>query len=423
MAEEIEAQSQTIHDSSGNTIAEQLEETEKQSHKIDRKKRSAWQEAAWIFVLSRLVIVLLSYIGTGMFPRSGETSAHNCALDINSCLLAWYHWDAISYVNIAYHGYRLARDTVFFPLWPLLEHGVGVAFGPSSTSYYFAGLLLSNICFYFVLVLFYYLLNDDFGPQVAKNALFYLTFYPYAMFFFAGYTESLFVLLCLTVFLFLRRGKPLDWWLAGFFGFLAALTRASGVILVIPFLVVFIQRCWIGGEYDRQSWRQKLNAFVPIVLIPIGVLVYMIYLGYTQGNPLSFSTQEASSWSRHLSLPWNGLISTLQVFFTPSSLQVYNFRDIAFTLIPLVALATGWKHLPLHYSLFAVAMVIFSLSYPFIPLEPLSAAPRYMMSIFPIFVIFAVWGKHPCFDRVFVAFSLSVFAVNTILFISHYWVA
>src|SRR2546429_1255953 len=101
MAEEIEAQSQTIHDSSGNTIAEQLEETEKQSRKIDRKKRSAWQEAAWIFVLSRLVIVLLSYIGTGMFPRSGETSAHNCALDINSCLLAWYHWDAISYVNIA----------------------------------------------------------------------------------------------------------------------------------------------------------------------------------------------------------------------------------------------------------------------------------------------------------------------------------
>ncbi len=79
MAEEIEAQSQTIHDSSGNTIAEQLEETEKQSHKIDRKKRSAWQEAAWIFVLSRLVIVLLSYIGTDMFPRNGETSAHNCA--------------------------------------------------------------------------------------------------------------------------------------------------------------------------------------------------------------------------------------------------------------------------------------------------------------------------------------------------------
>src|SRR2546423_9386200 len=105
MAEEIEAQSQTIHESSGNTIAEQLEETEKQSHKIDRKKRSPWQEAAWIFVLSRLVIVLLSYIGTGMLPLRGETSAHNCALDINSCFLDSDHCSAISYVSIAYHRY------------------------------------------------------------------------------------------------------------------------------------------------------------------------------------------------------------------------------------------------------------------------------------------------------------------------------
>jgi len=386
-------------------------------------QRTAWKEAAWIFLLSRFVIILVTYISISILPLSGQTSAHICTLNINSCILSWFHWDAIAYVNIAHHGYSLTRDTVFFPLWPLLIHGVGVLFGASITVYYIAALLLSNTCFYFVLVVFYCLLSKDFEPTVAKNALFYLAFYPYALFFFAGYPESLFLLLCLAVFFFLRRGNSLDWWLAGFFGFLAALTRATGIILVIPFLVVFIQRFWICGEFDRQSWQQKLNAFVPVILIPTGVLVYMIYLGYTQGNPLSFSSQEASSWSRHLSLPWNGLISTLQVFFTPSSLRVYNFRDITFTLIPLVALAIGWKRLPLHYSLFAVAMVIFSLSYPFIPLEPLSAAPRYMMSIFPIIVIFAFWGKHSRFDRVFVACSLPVFAVNTILFISHYWVA
>ncbi len=388
-------------------------------------QRTAWKEAAWIFLLSRFVIILVTYISISILPLSRQTSAHICTLNINSCILSWFHWDAIAYVNITHHGYSLTRDTVFFPLWPLLIHGVGVLFGTSMTVYYIVGLLLSNICFYFVLVVFYCLLSQDFEPTVVKNALFYLAFYPYALFFFAGYPESLFMLLCLAVFFFLRRGNSLDWWLAGFFGFLAALTRATGIMLVVPFLIVFIQRFWLRSRDQRtqSSWQQKVNAFVPIALIPAGTGVYMTYLGYVKGNPFSFSTEEASTWQRHLSLPWQGIISTFHVLFTPSPLQVLNFLDITFTLIPLIVLALGWKHLPLHYSLFALAMAIFSLSYPFIPVEPLSAAPRYIMVIFPIIVILALWGKRPRLDRVMVACSLPLFAVNVILFISHYWVA
>ncbi len=388
-------------------------------------QRTAWKEAAWIFLLSRFGIILVTYISISILPLSRQTSAHICTLNINSCILSWFHWDAIAYVNITHHGYSLTRDTVFFPLWPLLIHGVGVLFGTSMTVYYIVGLLLSNICFYFVLVVFYCLLSQDFEPTVAKNALFYLAFYPYALFFFAGYPESLFMLLCLAVFFFLRRGNSLDWWLAGFFGFLAALTRATGIMLVVPFLTVFIQRFWLRSRDQRtqSSWQQKVNAFVPIALIPAGIGVYMTYLGYVKGNPFSFSTEEASTWQRHLSLPWQGIISTFHVLFTPSPLQVLNFLDITFTLIPLIVLALGWKHLPLHYSLFALAMAIFSLSYPFIPVEPLSAAPRYIMVIFPIIVILALWGKRPRLDRVMVACSLPLFAVNVILFISHYWVA
>ena len=388
-------------------------------------QRTAWKEAAWIFLLSRFIIILVTYISFSILPLFGQTSGHICTLNINSCIFSWFHWDAIAYVNIAHHGYSLTRDTVFFPLWPLLIHGVGVLFGASITVYYIAALILSNTCFYFVLVVFYCLLSNDFEPTVAKNALFYLAFYPYALFFFAGYPESLFILLCLAVFFFLRRGNSLDWWLAGFFGFLAALTRATGIMLVVPLLVVFMQRFWPHRRDQRaqSSWQQKVNAFVPIALIPAGTGVYMIYLGYVKGNPLSFSTQEASTWQRHLSLPWQGILSTFHVLFTPSPLQVLNFLDITFTLIPLIVLALGWKHLPLHYSLFALAMAIFSLSYPFIPVEPLSAAPRYMMVIFPIIVILALWGKRPRLDRVIVACSLPLFAVNVILFISHYWIA
>src|SRR5205823_14121303 len=147
-------------------------------------QRTAWKEAAWIFLLSRFVIILVSYISSSILPPFRQTSAHICTLNIHSCILSWFHWDAIAYVNITHHGYSLTRDTVFFPLWPLLIHGVGALFGGSFTAYYIAGVLLSNICFYLALVVFYCLLSKDFEPTVAKNALFYLAFYPYALFFF-----------------------------------------------------------------------------------------------------------------------------------------------------------------------------------------------------------------------------------------------
>ena len=133
-------------------------------------QRTAWKEAAWIFLLSRFVIILVTYISFSILPLFGQTSGHICTLNINSCIFSWFHWDAIAYVNIAHHGYSLTRDTVFFPLWPLLIHGVGVLFGTSITVYYIAALLLSNTCFYFVLVVFYCLLSNDFEPTVAKNA-------------------------------------------------------------------------------------------------------------------------------------------------------------------------------------------------------------------------------------------------------------
>jgi Mannosyltransferase (PIG-V) len=386
--------------------------------------RRAWKEATWVFVLSRCVILLGTYISITTIPLHGWKTAHNCTAEFKLCLLSWFDWDGAIYVYIAQHGYHVLRYTVFFPLWPLLIHTVSAFFGTYFITYYVVGVFLANLCFYLALVIFYALLSEDFEPTLARNALYYLAFYPYGLFFFAGYAESLFLLLSLAVFFFLQRGKALDWWLAGICGFFAALTRAPGIMLVVPFLVVFVQRFWLDSEGKQSSWLKKGKALLPVILIPAGVLVYMLYLNYTMGNPFAFSTQEATSWNRHLTFPWHGIIATIRLLlFTSSPLQALNFLDLTFTLLPLTALLIGWRHLPLQYSLYALAMVIFALSYPFISAEPLSATPRYLMVIFPIFVILARWGKYPLFDRVVLACSLPLFALNIVFFISHYWVA
>jgi hypothetical protein len=387
--------------------------------------RIAWKEAAWIFGLSRLIILLISFFGIGIFPLAGQAAPVNCSVILDPCLQAWYHWDAIAYVNIAHYGYAHIPSTAYFPLWPILEHFGGLLLGSSfPNSYYFAGLLISNICFYFVLVFLYRLFVGDFEPTMTRRAIFYFAFSPFAIFFFAGYTESLYVLLCVGVFLVLRRGKPLDWWLAGLLGLLAALTRSSGIILVIPYLVVYLQRYWITTERAQHNWGEKLNALAPLILIPAGVLFYMLYLYYTKGNAFIFISQEAT-WHRHLSFPWVGIGSAFGTAFSLpgfGNANLQNLLDLSFVLIPLVALVIGWKHIPLHYALFALGLILFTLGFPQ-SVEPLASVPRYMMPIFPITAIFALWGKRPRFNQAVIAFSLTLFVVNGILFIGHHWVA
>lgn len=384
-------------------------------------RRTAWIEAARVFVLSRLVILALTTLVTARLPLSGQATPRNCSLETSSCFLSWWmHYDGIVYVQLADQGYRLLRDTVFFPLWPLLIHGMGVLFGSSEMSYHLSSLLLANLFCYLALVVFYSILSKDFDSTSARNALFYLTFSPYALFFFAGYAESLFLFLCLAVFFFLQRDR---WWLAGICGFLAALTRSPGFLLVVPFLVVLLQRFWTSPQGRQITWQHKVRASFPLLLIPLGIVVFMLYLGMTEGDPLAFSTQEAQAWDRHFTFPLISLLTSFQnVFQPPQQWHLLNFLNLLFAVVSLAILARGWKRLPLHYSLFALVIVLFSLSYPLGTLDPLTAVPRYLMVVFPIFVLLALWGKRPSIDRIILACSLPLFALNVVLFVSHYYI-
>jgi hypothetical protein len=390
--------------------------------------RTALKEAAWVFVFSRLTILLVSYIAVVLIPLNGHSIPIDCIAGIhpnNLCLFMWYHFDDGAYVQIAHQGYASTRDVAYFPFWPLLVHFGGLLLGGYFPfSYYLAGLLLANICFYFTLVLLYCLLCEDFEPSLAKRVIFYLAFYPYAIFFFLGYTESLFLILCVAVFLLLRRGKMLDWWLAGGIAALATLTRSTGALLSLPFLIMYIRHFWIPAERNKHSWLQKVNALAPLVLIPAAALTFMIYLYYTKGNPFIFQTEEVAVWDRHFAWIWVTYGRTLQVLLTYPLFAVdfvKDLLDIVFTTLPIAALALGWKRLPLHYSLYALAVIVFSISFPLWTVNPMASMPRYMMSIFPLIVVFALWGKYQRFDQFFIALGPPLLAVNTILFVSHYW--
>ena len=202
------------------------------------------------------------------------------------------------------------------------------------------------------------------------------------------------------------------------------MTRSSGILLGVPFLVVYVQHFLLPARFKQTGWRQKLATFAPLLLIPLGLVTYMIYLGYTMGNPLLFSVAEATSWHRPFVPPWVGLyynirafLVNIRTFFVPPP---PNVLDLAFTVIPLIVLALSWRRLPLHYNLFAWVMIILPLCY--IQGTTLTAVPRYMIVIFPLIIGIAVW-KRAHVDMLYLALALPLFAFNVILFVNHYWVA
>ena len=394
----------------------------------------AWKEAARVFLLSRalfLAITLCTILVVELFQ------SHNAAIHVlylsmlypgggNILLFSWFHWDVLHFVSISVHGYAGMENTAFFPLWPLLQHIVGIGLGGvDPTSYYIAGLLLSNLCFYIVLALLYQLIAVDFDPATARRALFCLSFAPYALFFFAGYTESLFLLLCVATFLLLRRGHAYDWWLAGITGFLASLTRSSGVVLAVPYLVVYLQRFWFSEQRSQFAWKERTNALLPIVLIPAGVAAYFVFLYFAKGDPFISGAAENHYWHRHLSLPWTTLsLVWPPLVQAPSTVHLLGeIRDLIFTLIPLLILALGWRRIPLHYALFSLALAVLSLSFPLESDNPLLSQPRYLLMLFPVVIILALWGKRRRFYQWYLAVSTGCSITLTILFICGGWVA
>jgi hypothetical protein len=396
---------------------------------MNRKYTTAWQEAAWIFGLSRLTILVSTYLVISCLPITPPLNnsalfigPRRCSFYNLTCfLLSGWRWDTAYYAMIAHNGYTSAPLAVFFPLFPLLIRGVGFLLGGSMMADYAAGLLAANGCFYGALVLFYHLVAKDLGHQVAKYALVYLAFACYGVFFYVGYTESLFLLLTLATFCLLRGEKILNWWLAGGCGFLTTLTRPTGIILVVPFLVLFVQRFGLRTFLRREQWWHKLNALLSMALVPAGLLTYMLYQWRVWGNPWLFATEQTRVWERFVALPWVGFIDAIQLVISGGPLA--GLTDAVFTLATLVALALGWKLLPQHYRLYCLTMILFVLCEPSLQ-EGLMSVPRFLLVLFPIYILFAMWSKDRRVACWLMIPSVIFFVVHAVMLLASYrWVA
>lgn len=353
-------------------------------------------------VLSRVAVIATGAITTWLVVFRHQPGAFRAHLVNNLFVNSWGQWDARWLVYISRHGYREAASQAFFPLYPLIVHNVDLAF----LSTWWVSTCLSLLFYVAAMALLYRLIAEEFDKRVAALTVALISVFPTAFVFSIPYTESLFVLLSVACFFFARRRR---WLLAGLAGMLATLTRSTGLLLLVPLVVLLAQDK--GWSWRRPSLDWVRGREVPaLALIPLAVVLYMSFLWYRFGNPFLFSTSERTHWGRSFDWPWVDVWRGLKEFVStvadmarhytavPGGLRpggIY-MRAIGIGIAPFlslllaaVVLPWAWRRLPSQYRLYAVAAAVFPLLFPTAK-YPLYSYHRLILVDFPLFVAAAL---------------------------------
>jgi hypothetical protein len=377
-------------------------------------KRAPTRDIIWLFLATRLLLLLVTYFGYILLTASKYSGT---PIDLTTFFSTWDHWDAQRYLAIAQYGYKTQFDFAFFPLFPGLTALLTPPLG--NWSYLLVGMLISNGALLGTLFVLYQLAVDSGGEQVARRTLLYLCIFPTAFFFFAAYNESLFLLCVTGAFLALRRQR---WWLVGLLGFLATLTRSAGILLVVPYLY----ELWQARESLIVRHRTLLSAVLPIVLIPLGLLLYSLYCWKMTGNPLVFASVQYH-WARHLSWPWVGIWQALFEFFWNQPFGSFNevhvLLDLSATLAFFTLLVVGRRRLRGSYTLWTGFLLLYIILTPSIDQhDSLISNQRFVLEMFPAFITLAMLGiQWPRLHQALMLLFPPLLATLSLLFVMNRW--
>jgi Mannosyltransferase (PIG-V) len=403
---------------------------------------AAWREAWGALWTSRLVVWAAGLLGllwlgrapgTRQYDASGLTTPFSPFGDLLVAPTA--RWDSVWYLTIAEHGYGDQHDhaqAAFYPLYPLLMRGLGWIVGSSLV----AGILISLACFLVALVLLHKLAALELGARDARGTVLLVAFFPTALFFSAVYSESLFLLVSVGAFLAARNGR---WAWAGVLGGLAALTRNSGVLLLVPLALLFLY----GPRADRAAlvpgpWWRPRHPLTPqalwLALAPLGLALYLGWSAIALGDALAPYHAQAL-WLRHFeplgavtggvraaALGLRQLVhgSPTPRYFDenlgdPFQVAGDSLMLLGFLVFALVACAGALRRLPFAYGAYAAVALAMTLSYP-LDAQPLMSLPRYMVVLFPLHMWLARWsGERGGLER-----AVGVSAVLLGLFAAHF---
>jgi hypothetical protein len=376
--------------------------------------QALWASRAVVWIAGLYAILKIGFLPGFVGPRITAPYGGFANLLVGPAA----RWDSAWYLSIAQHGYGVKARSAFFPLYPLATNAVGFVV----RSEIVAGILISLSALLVALYLLHRLTTLELGASYGRGAVLLMAFFPMALFFSAVYTEALLLALTIGAVYAARLER---WALAGVLGALAAATRNTGVLILIPLVVLYIYgprgtgvaRRAIG---DSSDWRARFAArYTPrrellwLALVPLGLLAFLLYMDVAYGDFLRPLHATEIYWRRHFHLlrglprgatfAWHAVRQIasgsdkplyavpIGELADPYRLAAVNLVDFGF-LILVSGLTVGvLRSMPIAYGAYCVAGIAIATSSP-IAFEPLASFPRYAAVLFPIYIWLSRWA-------------------------------
>jgi mannosyltransferase PIG-V len=386
-----------------------------------------------LFVWSRLAIWAAALFALYVFQpdRNPRASIWDGPVfhDLGSFTDVWARWDSGWFLRIAEHGYHTGAETAFYPLYPGLLAAAGRVLGGH---YVVAGVVLSLAACLGSFLLLYRIAEERLGADGARRAVLYLAFFPMALFLQAVYSESLFLLLSIAVFVLAERGRFVE---ASLLAGLALLTRSAGLAL-LPSLALL-------------AWRapRRGRALASLAAVPALFAVFPLLLWQQTGDPWGF-VRSQHLWHRHLSPAgplgglWSGLDagwagirqfasgSNTHLYWTAVSAQrsdpmrtaAINLEYLAFLALFIALTVQAWRRFGAPYGLFAAVSLAIPLSVPASD-WPLLSIPRFGLTVFPFFLALAALGSRPRVHVAILSVSATFLGVAIVQWSLWQWVS
>jgi len=370
-----------------------------------------------VFVGVRVLLFALGSVSIALFPPlkpvsvSGWPAQSLPSPGWANLFTVWERFDGLWFLRIAADGYRATDGSaVFFPFYPLVIRAVSFAIGGHPFA---ASLIVSNAAFLGALIVLYFLTVTELSEEGARRTVLYISLFPTSFFFFAPYSESLFLLCAVTSFWAARRQR---WALAGLAGALAALTRNVGLILAPALAVEAVHQ-----RIERKG--SALPGLAASAFVGLGTLSYMAYWGAKAGDWLAPVTRQ-TNWERVFSWPCATLTQGTRLAFRyiGNTSGGYWLIDWLIVVPMLAAGVYGLFHLRPSYGVYVWGGLLAPLSFIFEG-RPLMSMPRFVLPLFPLFwaIADATLGKRVPHVAVVAVGGVGL-GLLTVLFVNWYYI-
>ena len=356
---------------------------------MDRVKFTAGSltvQVLLIAVASRFMLMAMNWFTFKIFPtfERGYPKLFDELIPADNPLAGWGRWDAAHYALVAFEGYvgpsgEPVQTRGFFPLYPMMTRIFAWIVPGEATraDVAVAGIIVANLCFLVMVVMLAKVIAIQFDRETALTATTLMMVSPFAFFFSAGYSESLFMLCVVVAFWFAYRQQ---WIGASVAIALASSTRLLGLAL-IPCIL------WI-------AWKQRAQ-IRDLVIIPVvgalGTLAYVVWTWLKYDDPLAYWNAQSTFWGT-----WQERVGNYIDILREQPMDMINspenfviLMNLGMAVLVLATLPWVWKKVEPGLALFTTIIAVFHFVYTWHSLG------RYLLAAIGAYIVWALWLNRP----------------------------